>query len=83
MGHRGVSKILKIFPYHSKKPCVKILEQNKRSVEKMNSENAFKQLGQKLMNGEITPEEHVKEYNRLLKEMSEKYDSQWRPHEHI
>ena len=38
----------------------------------MNSENAFKQLGQKLMNGEITPEEHVKEYNRLLKEMSEK-----------
>ena len=62
---------------------VKILEQNKRSVEKMNSENAFKQLGQKLMNGEITPEEHVKEYNRLLKEMSEKYDSQWRPHEHI
>ena len=25
----------------------------------MNSENAFKQLGQKLMNGEITPEEHV------------------------
>lgn len=47
----------------------------------MNSENAFKQLGQKLMNGEITPEEHVKEYNRLLKEMSEKYDSQWRPHE--
>jgi len=42
----------------------------------MNSENAFKQLGQKLMNG-------VKEYNRLLKEMSEKYDSQWRPHEHI
>ena len=26
----------------------------------MNSENAFKQLGQKLMNGEITPEEHVK-----------------------
>ena len=27
--------------------------------------------------------EHVKEYNRLLKEMSEKYDSQWRPHEHI
>ena len=42
----------------------------------MNSENAFKQLGQKLMNGEITPEEHVKE-------MSEKYDSQWRPHEHI
>ena len=44
---------------------------------------AFKQLGQKLMNGEITPEEHVKEYNRLLKEMSEKYDSQWRPHEHI
>ena len=45
----------------------------------MNSENAFKQLGQKLMNGEITPEEHVKEYNRLLKEMSEKYDSQWRP----
>ncbi len=49
----------------------------------MNSENAFKQLGQKLMNGEITPEEHVKEYNRLLKEMSEKHDSQWRPHEHI
>ena len=44
----------------------------------MNSENAVKQLGQKLMN-----EEHVKEYNRLLKEMSEKYDSQWRPHEHI
>ena len=43
----------------------------------------YKQLGQKLMNGEITPEEHVKEYNRLLKEMSEKYDSQWRPHEHI
>ena len=41
----------------------------------MNSENAFKQLGQKLINGEITPEEHVKEYN--------KYDSQWRPHEHI
>ena len=33
----------------------------------MNSENAFKQLGQKLINGEITPEEHVKEYNRLLK----------------
>lgn len=26
----------------------------------MNSENAFKKLGQKLMNGEITPEEHVK-----------------------
>ena len=25
----------------------------------MNSENAFKQLGQKLMNGEITPEEHT------------------------
>ena len=24
----------------------------------MNSENAFKQLGQKLMNGEITPEDH-------------------------
>ena len=54
-----------------------------RSVEKMNSENAFKQLGQKLMNGEITPEEHVKEYNKLLREMSERYDSQWRPHEHI
>ena len=35
-----------------------------------------------LMNekGEIL---NVKEYNRLLKEMSEKYDSQWRPHEHI
>ena len=25
----------------------------------MNSENAFKKLGQKLMNGEITPEEHL------------------------
>ena len=44
----------------------------------MNSENAFKKLGQKLMNGEITPEEHVKEYNKLLREMAEKYDSQWR-----
>ena len=39
----------------------------------MNSENAFKKLGQKLMNGEITPEEHVKEYNKLLREMAEKY----------
>ena len=48
----------------------------------MNYENAFKQLGQKLMNGEITPEEHVKEYNRHLKEMSEKYDYQRHPHEH-
>ena len=28
----------------------------------MNSENAFKQLGQKLMNGEIRNEEDVKEY---------------------
>ena len=34
----------------------------------MNSENAFKKLGQKLMNGEITPEEHVKEYNKLFRE---------------
>ena len=61
----------------------------------MNSENAFKKLGQKLMNGEITPEEHVKEYNTLVSttysnafeisvdQMAEKYDSQWRPHEHI
>ena len=49
----------------------------------MNSENAFKKLGQKLMNGEITPEEHVKEYNKLLRELAEKYDSQWSPHEHI
>lgn len=60
----------------------KNFRQNKRRV-KMNSENAFKKLGQKLMNGEITPEEHVKEYNKLLREMAEKYDSQWRPHEHI
>ena len=30
-----------------------------------------------------TPEEHVKEYNKLLRELAEKYDSQWRPHEHI
>ena len=40
----------------------------------MNSENAFKKLGQKLMNGEITPEEHVKEYNKLLRELAEKYE---------
>ena len=34
----------------------------------MNSENAFKQLGQKLMNGEITPEEHVKEYKMCIRD---------------
>ena len=43
----------------------------------MNSENAFKKLGQKLMNGEITPEEHVKEYNKLLRELAEKYDRKY------
>lgn len=67
---------------YNKKLCVKILDKIKGEL-KMNSENAFKKLGQKLMNGEITPEEHVKEYNKLLRELAEKYDSQWRPHEHI
>ena len=49
----------------------------------MNAEIEFNTLGRKLRNGEFPRENNEKEYNRLLKEMSEKYDSQWRPHEHI
>ena len=60
----------------------KNFRQNKRRV-KNEFRECIKKLGQKLMNGEITPEEHVKEYNKLLRELAEKYDSQWRPHEHI
>lgn len=40
-------------------------------------------LAQKLFNGEITPEEHVKQYNQLIQEENAREDHGWQPHEHI
>lgn len=48
----------------------------------MNSENAFKNLTETYEWRDHTGRT-CKEYNKLLREMAEKYDSQWRPHEHI
>lgn len=41
------------------------------------------ELSNKLMNGEISPDEYVKKYNDLMEEYSRKHSEPIRPHEHI
>ena len=49
----------------------------------MNIDREIELLAEKLLHNEITPEEHVKEYNRLIKIECEYNNEGWRPHENI
>lgn len=51
--------------------------------EIMNIDREIELLAEKLLHNEITPEEHVKEYNRLIKLECEYNHEGWRPHENI
>lgn len=43
----------------------------------------FKELARQLLDNEITPEQHVEQYNELLAEETAKYQEPPQPHEHI
>lgn len=50
----------------------------------MNTDQLLAELGEKLLSGEITPEEHVEEYNRLITAEANSFlDAGWHPHENI
>lgn len=50
----------------------------------MNFEREYEILAEKFLNDEISLEEHVEEYNRLVETESCQVDYiGWRPHEHI
>lgn len=50
----------------------------------MNTDQLLNELAQRLLSGEITPEEHVEEYNKLIAAEARSYlDSGWHPHENI
>ena len=49
----------------------------------MNYEKEFELLAEKLLHDEISVEEHVEAYNRLIEKQSRDEGLGWRPHEHI
>ena len=50
----------------------------------MNTEKKLSELGRKLLLGEITPEQHVEEYNKLIAaESAKRSNGGWQPHENI
>ena len=45
--------------------------------------DTYNELEKKLLDGEITPDEFVKEYNERMKKESESHAEPFKPHEHI
>lgn len=43
----------------------------------------FSKLEDELMNDEITPDQHIKKYNKLIEKEAEMHIEPFQPHEHI